>query len=60
MSVERKRWSDSDGNQRSQTYIFIKADKDVKFGSIIPEQRRKYLAGILLTALVPSQPAAGG
>lgn len=53
VTVERKQWRDSDGDSRSQTYVCIKADRDVKFGSMIPDVRRRYLAGILLEAMVP-------
>ncbi|MBI1189151.1 MAG: hypothetical protein GC200_00495 [Tepidisphaera sp.] len=55
VSVERKQWTNSDGDARSSTYLLLQADRDVKFGSMIPEQRRRYLAGILLAALVPGK-----
>src|ERR1035441_3316030 len=45
--IDDKQWRDSDGGRQRKTYIVIETreGKLVKFGSMLTEERRKYVAG---------------
>jgi hypothetical protein len=52
--IEDKRWRDSDGDSRRNTHIIIEKQdgKPLKFGSMLSEERRKFLAGAVRKTLV--------
>jgi hypothetical protein len=45
--IDDKQWRDSDGGSRRKTYVVIETreGKLVKFGSMLTEERRKFMAG---------------
>jgi hypothetical protein len=45
--IDDKQWSDNDGRRQRKTYIIIETreGKLVKFGSMLAEERRKFVAG---------------
>jgi hypothetical protein len=47
--VDDRRWRDSDGDRQRKTYIVIETreGKQLKFGAIMTEERRKFVAGAL-------------
>lgn len=51
--VEARAWRDSDGDRQRKTYIVIETreGKQLKFGSMLTEERRKFVAGALRRAL---------
>jgi hypothetical protein len=51
--IEDKRWRDSDGDSRRKTNIVIERnnEKPFRFGSMLTEERRKFLAGAVRKAL---------
>jgi len=51
--VEDRAWRDSDGDRQRKTYIVIEAHegKLLKFGSMLTEERRRFVAGALRRAL---------
>jgi hypothetical protein len=51
--VEDKRWRDSDGDSRRKTQIVIETnEKPIYFGSMLTEERRRFLAGAAKRELV--------
>lgn len=50
--IEDKKWRDSDGDARRSVQIVIEADKSVKLGSGMPDERRKFVAAALRKVLV--------
>ncbi|MFO0837314.1 MAG: hypothetical protein U1D55_02215 [Phycisphaerae bacterium] len=55
VSIEDKKWVDSDGDRRSKSAIVIETQdgKRVRFGSSLPEERRRFVAGVLGKCLTP-------
>jgi membrane protein implicated in regulation of membrane protease activity len=51
--VEDRSWRDSDGDRQRKTYIVIETreGKQLKFGSMLTEERRKFVAGALRRVL---------
>jgi hypothetical protein len=51
--IDDKQWRDSDGGRQHKTYIIIETRecKLVKFGSMLTEERRKFLAGAVRKVL---------
>jgi hypothetical protein len=47
IQYEDKKWTDSDGDKRTKTNIVIEADKRIEFGSMLPKERQRFLAGRL-------------
>jgi hypothetical protein len=51
--IEDKRWRDSDGDSRRNTQIVIETNqKPIKFGSMLTNERRQFVAGCLKKELV--------
>lgn len=52
--IENERWRDSDGDRRSKTYILIETHegKPMKFGSMLREERMKFVAAAVRKALL--------
>jgi hypothetical protein len=51
--LEDKRWRDSDGDSRRNTQIVIETnEKPIKFGSMLTNERRQFVAGCLKKELV--------
>ena len=52
--IDNQRWRDSDGDDRSKTCIIIETreGKQIKLGSTLKEERRKFVAAALRKALV--------
>jgi hypothetical protein len=51
--IEDKRWRDSDGDSRRNTQIIIETNaKPIKFGSMLTEERRRFVAGCAKKELV--------
>jgi len=51
--IEDKRWRDSDGDSRRNTQIVIETmRKPLKFGSMLSEERRRFLAGAVKRELI--------
>jgi hypothetical protein len=51
--IDDKRWRDSDGDSRRQTRIVIETNgKTINFGSMLTEERRRFLAGAIRKELV--------
>jgi hypothetical protein len=52
--IDDKRWRDSDGDNRRKTNIVIelKSGKVIRFGSMLTEERRKFVAGAVRKALL--------
>jgi hypothetical protein len=51
--IEDKRWRDSDGDSRRNTQIVIETgNKPIKFGSMLTNERRRFVAGCLKKELV--------
>jgi hypothetical protein len=51
--LDDKQWSDSDGRRQRKSYIIIETreGKLVKFGSLLTEERRKFVAGAVRKVL---------
>ena len=51
--VDDRSWRDSDGGRQRKTYIVIETreGKQLKFGSMLTDERRKFVAGALRRAL---------
>jgi|ERR1035437_10435636 hypothetical protein len=51
--IDDKQWSDNDGRRQRKTYIIIETreGKLVKFGSMLAEERRKFVAGTVRKVL---------
>jgi hypothetical protein len=51
--IDDKQWRDSDGDRRRKTYVVIETreGKVVRFGSMLTEERRKFVAGALRKVL---------
>ena len=51
--MDDRSWRDSDGGQQRKTYIVIQTreGKQLKFGSMLTDERRKFVAGALWRAL---------
>jgi hypothetical protein len=51
--IEDRQWRDSDGDRRRQTHIVIEmsSGRQIKLGSMLCDERRKYLAAALRKAL---------
>lgn len=51
--IDTRHWRDSDGDSRNNTHIIIedRRGKRIKFGSMLREDRRKYMAATLRKAL---------
>jgi hypothetical protein len=51
--IDDKQWRDSDGGRQRKTYILIETreGKLIKFGSMLAEERRKFLAGAVRKVL---------
>ncbi|MDX2132168.1 MAG: hypothetical protein SFY69_08955 [Planctomycetota bacterium] len=52
VAVEHRRWKDSDGDARSKQEIVVEADRTLRFGSYLPDERRTFVAGKLADVLV--------
>ena len=54
--IEDKQWRDSDGDRQQKTNIVIetKEGKLIRFGSMLSNERRRFLAAILRKFLVRS------
>jgi hypothetical protein len=51
--IEDKRWRDSDGDSRRKTQIVLETTgKPINFGSMLTEERRRFLAGAVKRELV--------
>jgi hypothetical protein len=51
--IEDRRWRDSDGDSRRNTQIIIETDsKRIKFGSMLTNERRRFLASVVKKELV--------
>jgi hypothetical protein len=51
--IEDKRWRDSDGDSRRNTQIIIESiQKPIKFGSMLTNERRQFVAGCAKKELV--------
>ena len=51
--IEDKRWRDSDGDSRRKTQIVIEmAGKPINFGSMLTDERRRFVAGAVKRELV--------
>lgn len=52
--IDDRQWRDSDGDRRRKTCIVIetRAGKQIKFGSMLSEERRKFVAGAVRQALL--------
>ncbi|MFA6045765.1 MAG: hypothetical protein WC718_12345 [Phycisphaerales bacterium] len=55
VAIENKQWRDSDGDRHSKTQIVLEAEEPLRFGSMLPDNRRRFMAGMLLTVLVPDK-----
>ncbi len=58
VTLEHKRWRDSDGDSRSSRQIIIHADTPITFGSMLPDDRQRFVAAALQRALAPDHAAA--
>lgn len=51
--IEDKRWRDSDGDSRRNTQVVIEtSNKPIKFGSMLTNERRRFVAGCLKKELI--------
>jgi hypothetical protein len=58
VTLEHKRWRDSDGDNRSNRNIIIHADTPITFGSMLPDDRQRFVAAALQRALAPERASA--
>ena len=51
--VDDRSWRDSDGNRQRKTYIVVETHegKRLKFGSMLTDERRKFVAGAVRRVL---------
>lgn len=54
VSINDQQWRDSDGDRRRKTYIVLETreGKRIKFGSMLTEERRKFMASAVRKAVV--------
>jgi hypothetical protein len=51
--IEDKRWRDSDGDSRRNTQIVVEtSEKPIKFGSMLTDERRRFIAGCVKKELL--------
>jgi hypothetical protein len=51
VALEDHRWRDSDGDPQRRQQVVIEADKVLRFGTMLTEERRRFLAGMLMNEL---------
>ncbi len=53
--IDERPWHDSDGNRQHKTYIIIETHqgKPIKFGSMLTDERRRFLAAAVRKSLAP-------
>jgi hypothetical protein len=59
--IEDKRWVDNDGDSRRSTQLVIETnEKPIKFGSMLTNERRQFIAGCIKKELVRHKPIRYG
>lgn len=59
VTIEDKAWRDSDGDRRRKVNILLEVpDKPIRFGSMLSDERRKFVAGVAAHMLLGADRAA--